>query len=462
MTTKLPAQLSRQILKPQPAQPIRPGQRQPALSSMTIQRAMNDPEYMLQLQRALGNRAVNELLATQYAQPDRAGQSGDTRPAPTTRQGGVIQRIIHKGKTFRSKPFENLKISSWFTSLPSDDHRAWALELHRDESEHYTTTTAQAAIDTHITNGDPVPAAAVNPKAERMARVRQYVNTHAPQTTDTSYTKGKVLTEAGRRAYHRHFRKYSRTPAYDKGLRKIKETKPGLFEAQQPILSSQNEWQQIVALTHSAPQTYDFDLGGNKVTLDSLDVKASEERSRKRKAEPVNLGQLFIEQPGGKNSYWKMSDSGTSAMVKEPPHKKLRHLEVERNNKAAFTTYLKDTLVESGEMTPKEAYGDETPYAFQEYKGALSPTSAMASMQTASADKVLQVALKKANTKLGTQVGARALTTAEKIQTALSAFMADQTEVKYKQLVKEIYRLIRAQTRVDQGSDTEMDSDTDY
>ena len=40
--------------------------------------------------------------------------------------------------------------------------------------------------------------------------------------------------------------------------------------------------------------------------------------------------------------------------------------------------------------------------------------------------------------------------------------MGAQTEDNYKVLVKENYRLMRSMTNMDQSSDTESDSDTDF
>ena len=57
-------------------------------------------------------------------------------------------------------------------------------------------------------------------------------------------------------------------------------------------------------------------------------------------------------------------------------------------------------------MTTEQAFGDESKFAYQKYKGALNLTAAMRGMQTASAFHVLEHAVAKAaNDKLGVPVG---------------------------------------------------------
>jgi hypothetical protein len=375
------------------------------------------------------------------------------------RGAASVQRVICKGKTSGSKPIGTLKLSGWYKDLASDDHRAFALELH-NKPEHYGKPEAEKIIEKSIKNGLPVPTFDINPKDVRRKRVTEYVNTTALNITDDSFEKGKHLAEAGERAYKRHFKKYKRNKTFDKSVEKIEEVKPGLFNDQVPILKGLKEWEQMVALTHSKPKSYNLDIDGNKITLDSIDLKSNEERSKKRKRESVNLNQLFIEQPKGKDSYWNISDSTDNTIGNTSPHKRLRHLEVERDNKSAFTTYLKDELNKSGKMTNKEAFGDEVPYAFQEFKGALNPSKNMLKFQLTSGYEVLQVGLKNPKTPLGKQVGKRPLTTPKKLNNALDSFMEKKEESRYKRLVKEAFRLFRTQTQIDIESDTESDSDS--
>lgn len=415
------------------------------------------PAYVPGVKKVLQPKTVCVPPGQQKAQA-----SAPARPRPdSASRGAVIQPIIVKGKTHRSKAYVILKTTGWFNGLPSDIHRAFAQALHA-EKQKYTTGEADDEIQERIKRGDPTPTFDVSDKEERRKRVLEYVNTTAPTIPDTSHEQGTILAEASGRAYNRHVKKYKRKKVFHDTVKTLDEVKPGLFEEQEKLLRDQNEWQQMVALTHSKPQTYNFDIRGTKVTVDSLDVKDNETRSKKRKRESINLGQLFVEQTGGVNSYQGMSDSTDTSLGKERPHLLLRHLEVEREKKSAATTYLKDTLYDFGAMTNKQAFGDEVPYTFQEYKGALKPTSNMRRIQMTSAYEVLQIALKDAKRELGKPVGSLPLTTPRAIQKALDAFMSDKTEVKYKRLVKEIFRLIRARTRVEIESDSEPDSDATY
>jgi hypothetical protein len=375
---------------------------------------------------------------------------------------GVLQLVIHKGKTYNSKPI-GLKLSNWYKSLKDDDHKNWAIALHKDPNAHYTTQEALDEIESRLAKGEKPPDPDEDEKEKRKKRVREWVNANAPDETSDEYIRGNVLATASQHGYKRHARKYRRTGDYKSSTRIVADTKPGLFNDQKKILpgSEFTPWQQVFAVTESKPKTYNFNLGGSEVTLDSLDLKSNEEREKERPQTSINLGQFFIEQPGSDNSYWKMSDSTDTTLASTRQHQQLRHLEVERENLSAFTTYLKDDLFEFGTITNQQAFGDENLFTFQEYKGALKPTSTMRRVQRASASRVLERAITDANRMLGSKVKKRPQTTAGKINAALDEFMKDRTTAKYKLLVKEIYRLIRSKTKVDLDSDTEGDSDDD-
>jgi len=69
----------------------------------------------------------------------------------------VLQRVIHKGKTHKSKAI-GLKASDFYSKLPSDQHRQWAIVLHQDENNHYTQPEASKEIEDRITKNLPIPA----------------------------------------------------------------------------------------------------------------------------------------------------------------------------------------------------------------------------------------------------------------------------------------------------------------
>lgn len=392
-------------------------------------------------------------------------------------QSGTIQRVIIKGTSGRSRKKLGLKRSDWYNKKLNKTQQAFAEALHREPDNFYTQFQAQRIIDDKISKGETPPTFTVSPKEVRMKRVRSYVNDNAPKDTDTSFTMGKVLSQAGHRAYRRHSVKYIRLreQRFDDTVEQLNDTKPDLYKNQKPLLKNFSEWERVFLLTHSDPKSYEFDFGGEKVTLDSLKVKSHDERSKKRKREvtdadkqkkkrkkkdfqpTINLAQVFIGQDNGDDSYWKLSDSTSNSFADSTSFKMLRHLESEREGESAFTNYLKDILFKSGKMTNKEAYGDENLFTFQEYKGALSATTKMKRIQTASSYQVLMRALKEKDVKLGRKIGKRPLTSASALFAALNGYMKKQTDDKYKVLVKEIYRLIRTQTREDMGSDTEDD-----
>jgi hypothetical protein len=385
------------------------------------------------------------------------GNNFQQRPSPPFRPA-TIQPLIHTAKTHKSRPVRVLKATKWYRDL-DDAKKPFAIVLHA-EGKSYTKQEAEGEIDTRIARGDPPPSANVTAKALRIARVRQNTKDNPP--SDLASRQGAILNKAGMRAYNRHLKKYKKKAAYRQSIATVEATEPGLMADQNPILSGMKPWQQVVAVSKAKPKSFNFNLGGSVVTLDSLAVRSNDDREKERDQNPVNLNQMFIEQPGGLNSYWGVADCGDPDLSKSTQHQQLRHLEVERDTESVPTTYTKDALYSQGKMTTEQAFGDENRFTYQEYKGALRPTIPMAANQQASAHYVLQYALNYANTELGTKVALHPLTTPKKISDALDTFMASRTEVNFKKLVKEMFRLVRAQTLMDLGSDTEADSDTDY
>lgn len=393
--------------------------------------------------------------------PNLAAPNGNQfrQSSPLAQRPATIQPVIHTGKTHRSRPIVVLKSTDWYKDDLDDTEKLFAIVLHA-ESKSYTKTEAKTEIESRMARGVPAPSANVSAKALRRARVTQFTKDHPPSAVASA--QGAILNRAGKRAYNRHLKKYKKKDAYRQSISTVEATAPGLMAAQGPILTGLTPWQQVVAVSNAKPQSYNLNLDGSEVTLDSLTVFSNDDREKERDQNPVNLNQMFIEQPGGENSYWGMADSGDPDLHQSAEHQKLRHLEVERDAEAAPTTYTKDALYSQGQMTTEQAFGDENMFTYLEYKGALNPTRPKAAIQQASSYYVLQQALNYANTELGTQVALHPLTTPKKISDALATFMGSQTEANYKKLVKELFRLIRGQTGMDLGSETEADSDVDF
>ena len=445
----VPRVLQRKTATPQPP-------KHPAHAAATRPAPTPPPVYRPVQPKAVQPRAAAVLQARKAAP---VAQRPPSPQAPA--RGAAVQPIICRGKTHRSKPFEKIKLSGWYRKLPSDNHRAFALDLHINDPEYYGIPEAEEIIDGKISSGVPVPTFDTSPKAERRRRVTEYINSEATKISDKNHMRGKFLALSSERAYHRLLKKYKRRKVFKHSVRTVNAVKPNLFANQSPILAGLQSWEQIVALTHSEPQSFDFDMDGTKVTLDSIDVKSNDERSKQRPQGEINKAQVFIEL-GGNNSYWGMSDSTDRSLANTDGHHLLRHLEVERNNRAANATYLKDALHSSGKMNNTQAYGDEGGLAFQEFKGALNPTQNMLKLQETSGFNVLEHAMKTPTLTLGKKVKKRPQTTPQNINNALKTFEKKKTEKNYKALVKENFRLIRSQTGVDLESDSEDDSDIEY
>ncbi len=395
------------------------------------------PSTLIQLQKTIGNRAVQRLLSDQDSTPP-------------------IQRVIHQGKTHRSKPYVSLKLSGWYKKL-NDTQKAFALQLH-GEDESFTKEEAEAEIERRINRGDSVPNPEENPKAERLKKVREYINEHAPKESDESFKIGKIWSEVGEEAYDRLVKRYKKTDRFKQSVSEIENNKPGLFNKQTKILENLSEWERIVALSSSIPQSYNFDLGGVNIKLDGIDVLSNNDRDGKREGKKVNLQQVFISQNHGMDSYWNMSDS--EEKIKDTSeHKMLRFLEVERDPKSAFTTFFKDLRYKKGQISNKKAFGDRTGYAFQEFKGASKPTTNMRRMQIASSYHLLKSArekLKKGKEgRLGRPVNEkRPITTVKRLHSEMEEYRKDITNPnKRRRIVKEAFRLIRARIREDISSD---------
>lgn len=379
--------------------------------------------------------------------------------AASLSQRAVAQRLILAGTTHRSKAHGNLKLTAWYKNL-DDDKQRFAVALHAEEDNEYTHAEAEKEIQRQIDLGIDPPEAKTDAKALRKKRVTEYVNRTAPSEDGDEYKKGEILASAGEQAFKRLTRRHRRKDGFKQDKLEVGKVKPNLFRHQQPILKNRGPFEQIFALIEENPKTFDVDLGGSEVKFDAIDVKSNDERGKKRKRDSVNLAQVFIEQPDGENSYWSKSDSAKK-FRKTPQFQHLRHLEVLRDNQSATTTYLKDSLLERGQIGNREAFGDEGEYAFQEYKGALKPTRKMRAKQHASAFHVLTKALKDANAKLGTQVGAREMTTAQSISDRLIAYSKKPSAKNRLRLVREVFRLIRASTGIDIESDDDSGIDSD-
>ncbi|MNZ87728.1 hypothetical protein D3C78_1065980 [compost metagenome] len=230
------------------------------------------------------------------------------------------------------------------------------------------------------------------------------------------------------------------------------------MDTQSSILDDRTPWEQVTALTESEPASYNFIIGGTETKLDGISIKDNATRRRRRPKAKVNKAQTFFEQSGHDNSYWKLSDNPTHIDF-DQPLEQLRHLEVEREHKAAFTTYLKDILHKLKYIDNKEAFGDLSPLASMEFKGATSPTKNMARIQIASAKKVLEKALEHPDEELGEKIGKRPVTTAKQINEKLSDYLLVKTDDNFLELVKEIVRLIRTEMQVDYDSEREGHSD---
>jgi hypothetical protein len=410
----------------------------------------------------MGERAASRRVRREDSASPHTHQAVSLHtPRAGANSKAPMQFVIHKGKTHRSKVYGVLANSAWYRLLPSEDYKAFAKLLHQSK-RHYTHAEALKKIRKYIKRGDTPPAfdSKKDEKAKRLKRVRDYVNTNEPDEASDAYVRGKYLAEGGQRAYKRQRKQEVSSKAHLDAVKEIDETEPALFEDQTPILTGLTPWQQMVALSESKPKSFDLNIGGEEVTLDSIDFKSNEERKAERNKPAINKAQTFIEQQDSRNSYWRMSDHPKKMKI-DNAHKQLRSLEAERDDLSAFTTFSKDALHDLGKFTNKDTFGDETPYAFQEYKGALKPTSAMRKMQMASGYNVLQLA-KGVSDVLGTQVGKRPTTTMQQIDTALQNFVNKKDEANYRLLVKEIYRLIRAQTAADYPSDTDTNSEDDY
>lgn len=428
-------------------------------------------QQIMQLQKTIGNRAVTQMIKDGtlklHSNPNKPGAAHqreiDALARQVQAQAGTqpVQRKIVKGTTHRSRAYGNLALSSWFKNL-NETEQAFARLLHSEKTK-YTKKEAEKEIAKRIERGDDVPTREISEKDLRLKRVREYFNENAPELTSKQYIHGKYLAEAGEYAYHRMRRRHRRTRRHKRMVEKINKTKPNLFDDQLEILTKYGPWQQMVALTESAPKTYDLDIGSEKVTLDSLDVKSHEERKRRREPETPNKFQIFIEQEEGMNSYWTMSDLNPRKKIRRGnSHRLLRHLEVERENLSAFTTYMKDILYGMDQLLNKEAFGDEVPFTFMEYKGASRATANQQKIQMASAYHSLKRAMQNPEKELGTPVGTREVTTAKKIKEALMAFIENKNKSKFKKLIKEVFRLIRTETEEDVSSDSESESDFNY
>src|SRR5262249_2723195 len=150
----------------------------------------------------------------------------------------------------------------------------------------------------------------------------------------------------------------------------------------------------------------------------------------------LNLAQVFIEQPGGLNSYWNMSDSTDTTIGDTKEHKQLRFLEYEREHEWVFNTSLKDTLFEAKEMTNREAFGDMNLFTSSEYKGATSSNRSqnMRRMQRRSSYKTLDFSQKKPDLKLGRKVKNRPQTTPSELLDNLNKFKGETTKQNYREL----------------------------
>jgi hypothetical protein len=397
--------------------------------------------------------------APERAAPPDLARAEQLGPRISSTSAAPIQRIIHTGKTHRSRPYKKIGGTSWFRGLDSDEHRDWARHLHKSKTS-YTKSEALEEIEQRLKAGNKAPSSE-SAKSLRAKRVREYVNDSAPSLTSTPYLYGLELSKSSRRTFNQLHGKYGRTRRYVKAVRKINKQKPGLFEAQKPILSKLSPFQQFGALVDSKPESYNFNFGGHKVTLDSLSVKSNEKRSESRPRSKPWLPQVFVPQRSGHNSYWDISDSNDSDVVRERPHKRLRTLESFREPMSAFTTLAKDNFVENDIMSPKVAYGDQVPFAFQEFKGALSPTENMRRLQMGSSYQVLRHGLKKKpNLKFGTKIRQRPRTTPQLLNRSLGAYMTKKTKKNRRKLDREMFRFHRAMTEEDVSSDEESESDS--
>lgn len=378
--------------------------------------------------------------------------------------GNPIQRKIINGKSHRSKrTYKDITRTEWYKDLKEPDEQAFAQQLHASEVR-YTIEEAEEEIQLRIERGDPVPALKKVSKAKEASRKRkrqvmEYVNENAPSMKDESYTWGKALSDASTRGYKRLKIKHASTPNYHQSIGLINKLPPGLMNDQESVLSDKSPWEQIAALAGAKPQTYNMNLGGTKTKLDAATIFSNDERSKARDQEAVNLQQIqFLFSGKNQHSYWSMSDA-TDKVPNDTAHQQLSHLEVERNPKSAFTTYLKKALYHQDQLTNEETFGDMNPYAFQEYKGASKPTENMKKMQTASGYysllKAMQIDPKLV---LGAPVNNRPVTTPKQIHQSLATYMEDTTEDNNKKLVKEMFRLFRTQTGADHDSDTEDDA----
>lgn len=368
----------------------------------------------------------------------------------------VVQRVILCGTTHRSdKAYQIIRSTGWYKDLKDDVRQRFAVALH-EETKKYTREEAEKEIDKRILRGDTPPLAADDEKAERKRRVTAHINSTAPSESSNEYLRGSALAQTGERAIKRLSRRYRRQQGFTDDVKTINEVEPGPHAKQATILDNRKTFEQIIALTSASPQSFNLDIGGSDIKLDALDVKSNKERSLKRQRSSNNLAQVFIEQPSGENSYWSMADS-SSPFKRSKGHEQLRHLEVIRNNQSATTTYLKDVLLDRGTLDNREAFGDENEYTFQEFKGALKPSSNMRKKQQASANYVLAAAMRDPDSKLGKKIGKRKRTTPKAIDTALTAYLNTKTSENEMQLIREQFRLIRASTEMDIESDDSSD-----
>lgn len=181
---------------------------------------------ILQLQQALGNRAVVRMMRAENGEVGHASVMPDDFVVPGATvmrngrdlsfeaenashasspvawnpfgtSGAPIQRIISKKD---GEPYANLKQAAWYRELEADQ-QAWAHFLHNDAAVTYTIEQAQAEIDRRIRSGEPTP-----PMPESKKKERRKVPIVPRQTGAAVGTKVDYLTHPKGRTERRFLR----------------------------------------------------------------------------------------------------------------------------------------------------------------------------------------------------------------------------------------------------------------
>ena len=336
-------------------------------------------------------------------------------------------------------------------------------QLHK-EKKRYPKEAAVLEIEKRIADPTtyPVPTLTDSGDKERKRKVTEFINSNAPKDDDDDLEHGTILSVSGKHAYERMAKRRKLTKDHEKMVKTIEKVKPDIFKNQPEIFTDdESPWSQIFALTESNPKSFDYNFGGTKVTLDSIDYKSHEERQKTYTTSDMNLAQVFIGQSSGENSYWKMSDTTTTTFTGEDDHRMLRSLELQREHEWAFNTTLKDSLNDANVMNNEETFGDMNSFTTAEYKGATSEKRSknMRRMQRRASKKTLDKAQSKPNLKLGKKVNDRPRTTPKQVQESLTAFIDERTQENYSELTRHTFRVIRGQTGADIDSESSDDSD---